>query len=139
MLDEYLPVVLVSGGRDYADEPRVWAALDTMRLLYGDFILIHGNARGVDTYAENWAKARENMYLGCPAQWERFKAEGKPVKRAGTSRNAEMGAILSDVAQQRHALIFSGGRGTSNMCNLVHSLNYETPINIWLVDGEFWK
>lgn len=138
MLDEYLPVVLVSGGRDYADRARVWAALDTMRLLWGEFLLIHGNATGVDTFAETWAKDRQEMYLGVPAKWYYFKSLGK-VKRAGTARNAEMAAIWADMKLAKHALIFAGNRGTSNMCNLVHSLAREFDANIWLVDGEFWK
>lgn len=109
-----------------------------VRFLYGDFMLIHGNATGVDTFAERWAKDRQNAYLGLPAQWEAFKAKGN-VKKAGMARNAEMGAILSSMGTEKYALIFQGGRGTLNMLSLAKSLAYETPINIWLVDGEFWR
>jgi hypothetical protein len=46
--------------------------------------VITGGARGVDTYAEKWAKARGIKVLSIAAQWDRFG------KSAGARRNTEL-------------------------------------------------
>ena len=132
---DYLANVLVTGGRDYADEKRVWAALDTIHLLYGDIMLIHGGAKGVDTFAENWAKDHQQVHICFPAEWNKYG------KRAGSKRNAEMAAIGLSENSLNHALVFRGGRGTTNMLSILRNFKVleEYHINLWLVDGEFWK
>lgn len=128
-----LSTVLVTGGRDYADRQRVFDALDTMLLLYGKLLVIHGGARGVDTFAEEWAKSRQQVYFCFPAEWNEYG------KRAGTLRNEEMAELGLAKDAQNYGLVFSGGRGTSHMCNLLHAAARDKPVSIWLVDGEFWK
>lgn len=78
-----LTYVFVTGGRDYPDRARVWAALDTLAFLYGDLCVIQGACRGADLMAEAWAKDRQHDYVGCPAKWDR---DGK---KAGYDRNKE--------------------------------------------------
>lgn len=125
---DYLHCILVTGGRDYADEAKVFRWLDAVALLYGsDIMLMHGNARGVDTFAENWAKSRQQIYVGVPAQWSSYGV------RAGMKRNAEMAAMSNANA----VVVFRGGRGTLNMLSLARDMERKPAIH--LPDGEFWK
>lgn len=125
---EYVYCVLVTGGRDYADRAKVFRVLDAVTLLYGgDIMLMHGGARGADTYADEWAYDREQISVRVPAQWAKYG------KKAGMKRNAEMAAI----SQANAVVVFRGGRGTLGMLDLAR--NMEPAPLIVLADGEFWK
>lgn len=124
---DYCYPVLVSGGRDYSDCNKVFSCLDAVLFLYGPVMLFHGSARGVDTFAELWAKSRQQIYVGFPAEWDRYG------KRAGSMRNAEMGAM----SQIKQGIVFQGGRGTLNMLSILRNMD-ELEV-LWLPDGEFWK
>lgn len=92
--------VLVCGGRDYDDRARVYTVLDEVNPEW----VIHGNARGADTLAADWARSRNRRVIACPANWAR---DGK---RAGPIRNQNM------LGQQPDLVIaFPGGRGTADM------------------------
>lgn len=128
MIREYVYCVLVTGGRDYADSVKVYSYLDTILFMCGgDIMLIHGGARGLDTIADEWAKAREQISVRIPAQWSKYG------RSAGMKRNAEMAAL----SQARIVAGFRGGRGTLGMLSLVPQMDPK-PILI-LPDGEFWK
>lgn len=132
---DYVHFVLVSGGRDHARPDIVYAALDTLYFLYGDLLVMHGAERGVDTYAEQWAKSRQQLYMGFPAQWDKYRAKGQ-LKRAGSARNAEMIAIGCPA----QAVIFSGGRGTRNMLAICQDWYKSGDLKyLWLPEGEFWN
>lgn len=125
---EYLYCVLVTGGRDYPDRARVFQYLDAVSLLCGgDVMLIHGGARGADTFAEEWAREREQISVRIPAQWDKYQ------KAAGFKRNAEMAAM----SNANYVVVFRGGRGTMNMLGLAR--NMEPRPEIILADGEFWR
>lgn len=129
MMREYLYVVLVTGGRDYVDRFKVYSTLDALTLLCGgDIMLVHGGARGADTFAAEWAYDREQISVRIPAQWS------KDPKKAGIKRNAEMAAL----SQANYVVVFRGGRGTMNMKSLAENVMEPKP-EIILPDGEFWK
>ncbi|NOT72488.1 MAG: DUF2493 domain-containing protein [Hyphomicrobium sp.] len=99
------PRVIVTGGRDLTDAGLVAFGLDGIRRLVGDFLLVHGGARGADTLANRWAVAR-----GLPRP-EIHKVDGSDWSRyrgyAGHRRNQAMvdaGALL--------LVSFPGGNGT---------------------------
>lgn len=111
--------LLVCGGRDFADREYLYFVLDTYLFRYGDVMIIHGSARGADTLAEWWAKDRQQLYCGFPAEWKKYG------KRAGMKRNSEM-AVLSGCQE---IAAFYGGRGTQGMVNLARSL--DIPVTLW--------
>ncbi len=131
MMRDCVYPVLVCGGRDHADWFFVDDCLDTLRFLYGDLMIITGSCpTGADYYAEQWAKSRQQIYVGFPAEWDKYG------KRAGMKRNAEMGAM----AQAKQVVVFQGGRGTLNMLSIANTLKLDDPeLIIWLPEGEFWK
>ena len=100
-------IVLVCGGRDYADKRRVYEVLDGWDVE----LLIHGGASGADSIAAAWAMEREVNCLRVPAKWK------KHGRRAGPLRNREMAKMKPDVV-----LAFPGGRGTSDMITTAHEL-----------------
>lgn len=117
---KYVHQILVCGGRDYADRAHVWATMDAVALLYGgDIMLVTGACpTGADCFAEQWAKAREQIYVGFPAEWTKY---GRP---AGFKRNAEMAAVTNPVA----VVAFRGNRGTLNMLGLARNMTDPVPI-----------
>ncbi len=90
--------ILVCGGRNYFDAERIDRVLD----LVGPSLVIHGDARGADALAANWAVKR-----GVPHQC--FKADWHlHGKSAGMKRNRQM--LLE---RPRLVIAFPGGAGTA--------------------------
>jgi YspA, cpYpsA-related SLOG family len=102
------PILLVCGGRDYADERTLYACLDAIDYSMSIDAIVHGGARGADRLAGQWAAARGKHTAIVPALWQ---AQGKA---AGYLRNIAMVRI----AQPTHIAAFAGGRGTENMRNI---------------------
>lgn len=82
--------VLVTGSREITDEDLVFDALSDLfesEIRFDDFTVIHGNARGADKIAGQWARSLKRYGVHeeiHPADWD---AHGKA---AGPIRNQEM-------------------------------------------------
>lgn len=111
-MDE-LPYILVCGGRYFANRSLVYFTLDLYLFEHIDLCIVHGACTkgGADILAEDWAKARECMYIGVPALWKQNH------KRAGPIRNRYM----FDKWEPTHVVAFEGGRGTIDMCEYARS------------------
>lgn len=99
--------ILVCGGRHFADPARVYNTLDGLSRFLMISIVIHGAARGADTFAEEWARTREVPYLGCPAKWKEYG------RAAGTRRNEFMLTLPIGLV-----VAFPGGTGTAHMVRI---------------------
>lgn len=98
--------VLVTGGREYTDEAFVHWVLDVLNDKKAIELVIHGCARGADTFAENWAIEKEGCTaFGVPADWK------KHGNRAGPIRNRQM----LDLGKPDLVVAFEGGAGTRDM------------------------
>ena len=95
--------VIVTGGRDYADRARVFAALDTIHAETPIGCVVQGGARGVDEHADGWTEKSGARSVTLPADW---KAHGKA---AGPMRNQAMIDAGADLV-----VAFPGGRGTAD-------------------------
>jgi hypothetical protein len=96
-------VVLVCGGRHYADAGKVNATLSALRPRPTK--IITGDARGADALAYLWAWDHGVEYEGFPADWRNFG------KAAGPLRNSQMlNAEKVDLV-----VAFPGGAGTADM------------------------
>ena len=98
-------LVLVCGGRDYDDRTFVNTVLNTVSPDY----VVHGDARGADTLAKDWALNNGKAVYAHPAQWDRYG------KSAGYKRNVEM---LDSHPNIDAVIAFPGGRGTKMMIDL---------------------
>ena len=101
--------VLVCGGRDFDDRPRLDAILDNAtRFFEKRFCIIHGGARGADDLAGLWARLHGIPVILIPPNW------GFYGKRAGMLRNEWM----LNFTEPDLVIAFPGGRGTSGMIAL---------------------
>jgi hypothetical protein len=94
-------MVVVCGGRNYADRQTLWHVLDLWHNNYGIEILGQGGAPGADRLAAAWARRRKVPLVTYEADWSRGD-------RAGPERNKHM---LLD-AKPDVVLAFPGGKGT---------------------------
>ena len=101
--------ILVCGGRDFTDQAYVDKVLDMYLTYYGDFeCVIVGGAKGVDTFAQQWAESHKIPVKVFPAKWESFG------KKAGYIRNLQMVTEGGPDA----VISFPGGKGTANMTKI---------------------
>lgn len=97
--------IAVTGGRDYANEPRAWQILDAARIRLGMTSGIDGGCQsGLDLFARRWAMDRDFPWHTERAKWNEFG------RAAGPIRNGVMLGMLPDIV-----LAFPGGDGTQDM------------------------
>ncbi len=97
-------VVIVTGSRDLTDGAFVYAALDREHCIKPIHILKHGDYRGLDRLARDWARERGVLEWPFPADWYTHG------RKAGPMRNQEMADSGAD-----DLLRFPGGEGTADM------------------------
>jgi hypothetical protein len=113
--------ILVSGSQEFPDQSLVDRTL--RRLIRPDDLLMHGCARGVDTWAGLIAEDCGATVLRRPADWNRYG------RQAGALRNRQM---LEEA--RRHPIllvvIFWDGvsRGTKHMIDLCRSAQIQPQI-----------
>lgn len=100
--------VLVCGGRDYDDWPKLKEALDQFHEVTPITEIIHGGAQGADRLSGVWARWNNIKETVFPANW---KEHGKA---AGVIRNQQM----LDEGKPDRVMAFKGGKGTENMKKL---------------------
>lgn len=117
-------IVLVCGGRDYADRARVFHALDTLASRIAVTKVIHGacqdkdgKLRGADRWADEWARERRIVVIQYPANFREYGPRGGPM------RNQRM---LED-GKPDAAVAFPGGDGTADMCRRLQA----ACIKVW--------
>lgn len=101
--------VLVTGSRDWPDPSYVHRVLDAVCANNGwhrgDITVVHGGARGVDAYADDWARNRGVCTEVHKADWARHG------RGAGPIRNQAMVNAGADICA---AFIHQGSRGASH-------------------------
>ena len=101
--------IIVTGGRDYADEATIRLALEYLRDRCGGITVIQGGATGADALARAWASGQDGVsVVTVPANWTKYR------KSAGPIRNK----IMLDQCKPDFVLAFPGGRGTRHMTNI---------------------
>ena len=111
--------VLVTGSRDLKDYQTVYDALDEIYVQKSPLIVIHGAARGADSFADSWAVFRANVTpVRVLADWE------NDGRAAGPIRNSRMLELNPDIV-----LAFfqegAGNYGTRHMTKLARESGYE--------------
>lgn len=97
--------VIVCGGRDYSNRELLFEVLDVAHATNPFEALIHGNAKGADQLADEWAAERAVKTLTFTPLWEEHG------KAAGPMRNQKM----LDTGKPHLVIAFPGGRGTADM------------------------
>ena len=96
-------VVLVTGGRDYADEARV---IEVLSDLPPGSVIVHGDARGADRLCRDVGFALGFTHRPYPADWDAYG------RAAGMIRNQQM---LDENPDIELVIAFPGGVGTGDM------------------------
>lgn len=97
--------VLVCGGRDFEDKDSLFSTLTALHHSQPILRLVHGAAKGADSFGATWALFNGIFSAGYPAQWDKYG------KRAGVLRNQEM------LDRETIDLVVAcpGGKGTADM------------------------
>jgi hypothetical protein len=116
-------IILVCGGRDYANTHALRQSLDEISgELGGVELLVHGDATGADTLAKEWAISRGITQQAFPAQWDVYG------RAAGPIRNSEMASVLAAFANEGHVctgVAFPGGSGTRDMVKKLEGIGVD--------------
>lgn len=92
--------VLITGAREWANRQEVWNALSELYIKSGEdtFIVVHGGARGADTWAHMWYETRKDypgMYEEVHSVSDKdWKTRGRA---AGIIRNQKMVDLGADI------------------------------------------
>lgn len=101
--------ILVTGGRDYSDQARLFAELDAIHAKRAITVIVQGECHtkiNADKLAKLWAHTRGVCCIGVAANWSFYN------KAAGPIRN---GWMLEHCAPIDAVIAFPGGDGTANM------------------------
>lgn len=96
--------VCVCGSRDYWDREHLREYLDLFHKRTPITLLIHGNYRGADRLARNWARSHGVVELPFDADWETLGLSAGPI------RNQRM----MDEGDPEALIAFPGGTGTAD-------------------------
>ena len=77
--------VLICGGRDYSNYQDLKAVLDKFFITE----IISGGARGADSLAIQYAKARRIPYREYPADWKKARTQSWCAEKSGNARLRE--------------------------------------------------
>lgn len=114
--------VLVTGSRDLKNYQPVYDALDKIYSQRAPLIVIHGAARGADSFADAWAVFRSNVTpVRVIPDWE------NDGRAAGSIRNSRMLELNPDIV-----LAFfqegAGNYGTRHMVKIAREAGYEVIV-----------
>jgi len=110
-------ILIVCGGRDFADRAFLFAALDAVHRKRPITTLAQGCCpTGADAFAVEWAKARGVRCIGFQANWREFGAS------AGPRRNRQMLDYGVD-----GVVAFPGNRGTADMVRIARAAG----VTVW--------
>lgn len=124
-------VILICGGREFADYDAVLDQLDTVRCgLEPDesLLVIHGGARGADRLAHQAATERCVNVQVFPADWDGVG------RAAGFRRNEEMAHFLvheRSMGARVKVFAFPGGNGTAHMVSTARRLKLSVREVAW--------
>jgi hypothetical protein len=110
--------VLVCGGRNYQNKNKVYSILDSIHRETPISLIIHGGAKGADSFAREWAIDNDIIFQTYHADWNRYG------KVAGRFRNTEM----LEKSQPNLVVAFPGGNGTAHMISITKKQN--TPLMV---------
>ena|SRR5215510_7917227 len=108
--------VLVCGGRDYSDAEYLNRILDNAHFREPFAVVIHGDARGADRLARDWAKSRDVPDLPFPADWDGLGKKAGPIRNEQMIRDGEPDIVVA----------FPGGNGTADMVR--RARRYRIPV-----------
>ena len=127
--------IAVTGGRHFANRDLVFTVLGYEKWMferddkYNNIVLIHGDAKGADALAKEWADLTKTISLAYPVginDWDNFGIAAGPI------RNKNMLSMFPTVDK---LIWFTGGAGTENCKSYAKSINIPV-VSAWDVYAE---
>jgi len=131
-------IVLVTGGRDFADEALLYATLDRVHAETPILAVIHGGCHergksefcGADGLADDWAKSRGVRVEPYPVSDEEGERKGK---RAGPERNGfcvgRLATLAGSLGAEKLCVAFpTGGPGTRDCMRQARGARVEVVV-----------
>jgi len=114
--------IAVVGSREFKDKNFIWNRLSERMIMpdTGGFTVVSGGARGVDTYAENFAKEHNIPTIIFPAQWRKYG------KKAGYLRNEKI------VAEADTIVAFWDGKSKGTKHSIDLAIKAGKPVDIYI-------
>lgn len=112
--------ILVCGGRDYRDRDFVFHTLGSVHAAVVVSCVVHGNASGADSLADEWATSEGIEVRAYPANWTLHG------RKAGPIRNSQMLAEEPDIEL---VVAFPGGAGTADMVAKAKKKGIDTMVH----------
>ena len=114
--------VAFTGGQDYNDHQRIWAALDKAHAKHPDMVLLHGGSpRGAERIAACWADARKVVQVVFKPDWTRHR-NAAPFKRNDQMLEALPAGVL----------VFPGSGISANLADKARKIG----IPVWRFNEE---
>lgn len=117
--------VIVAGSRSFTDEDYVYYIISDLTWYIPDdeMEIVSGGCRGVDQFAENYAKECNIISKVFPAEWSKYGLSAGPI------RNEQMAKYASE-AEHGMLIAFPVGesRGTRNMIKLAKQYGLEVHV-----------
>ena len=116
--------ILVCGSRDWTDREALDDALDRVSDVVRVTEIVHGDARGADRMAGEWAKARGIPVTAFPADWQNLGRKAGPVRNR----------VMLDLSQAQLVVAFPlpGSVGTLDMIAVARKAGVKT----WVMPGD---
>ena len=73
-------LVAFTGGKDFDDVTAIWRSLDSIKVKYGDMVLLHGGGPGAEKIAAGWAEKNGVHQVVCKPNWNR-DGKAAPFRR----------------------------------------------------------
>ncbi len=100
--------LLITGGRKFADRDLIRSILDRLHAQHRFTLLIHGDARGADRLAAEWAQARGIPVLACPVDRKRDGRAARPKRnRRMLAENPDLVVALSNESESGHMTLIA--------------------------------
>ena len=121
--------LIICGGRDFQDYDLLRSRLDRLTAYYENIRIVSGHARGVDTFAEQYAAEKGIPISVFPAEWAKYG------KAAGPIRNRAMLDFAKEETPVVAAFWDGKSRGTANMIKLANTAGAECHVFLYEQKG----
>jgi hypothetical protein len=112
--------VIIAGGRDFHDYPRLKAYMDCLLEPITEPVeIVSGGANGADSLGERYARESGYKLKRFPANWDKYG------KAAGPIRNKEMALYAAEVTGVLVAFWDGESRGTYDMITRAEEYNLQ--------------
>jgi hypothetical protein len=137
-------MVLVTGGRDFDDEPdyllhsTLACVLDLCARAGLQMAVVQGGARGADAAARSWAMDNHIMFYNEPARWDDLSHPDAVIRTHPNGRQYDANAgprrnqLMIDKHKPDLCIAAPGGAGTADMVKRCRAAG--TPV--YSLDGE---